>query len=514
MVYSFAYYAVPFEASNGTFSSVEEEILTSSVDMPYIASAAACVFYPLAGIVADVHVGRYKVTTCSLVLTLTLGVVAAIIFLPIRSLKGGERWEPFFAAVFCVFLVVSQAPFLANAVQFGTDQLIDSPSSEVSSFVHWYVWVDLLAQVLPLLFVANKQTLLTEIYSIVFLTVGWVTVVLVFFIKRTSVSAWFVAIPPAKVNPYTTISRVLNFALKHKSPVQRSAFTYWENELPRGIDLGKEKYGGPFTSEEVEDTKSVLQMLWVFVALVPLFVTELAVSPQKLFLQHVGFDINPRSHDDPRYFVIIAFTLIPNTLGLFFVPLHEVVLFPLFGDRMPSMLSKIWLGALSLTASLVSSLLIDAVGHFKDALLVCQFVPSNETLDIDPLVLTIPALFCGLGNMILTVSALEFILSQAPHRLKGMLIGLFYCIRGAFDSWTFFVVIAFARGFPAADAAPVSCCFGYYMVNSVLGFVTLGSLCAAIARYKSRQREDVVNEYQFVEAYYSRRSTRRTADKT
>ena len=44
-------------------------------------------------------------------------------------------------------------------------------------------------------------------------------------------------------------------------PENRSAFTYWENDIPPRIDLGKNKYGGPFTTEEVEDTKSFFRIL-------------------------------------------------------------------------------------------------------------------------------------------------------------------------------------------------------------------------------------------------------------
>ena len=34
--------------------------------------------------------------------------------------------------------------------------------------------------------------------------------------------------------------------------------TYWEEDIPPRIDLGKLKYGGPFTTEEVEDTNDIL----------------------------------------------------------------------------------------------------------------------------------------------------------------------------------------------------------------------------------------------------------------
>ena len=59
-------------------------------------------------------------------------------------------------------------------------------------------------------------------------------------------------------NPYHLIYHVLKYAKKHKYPVQRSALTYWEDEIPSRIDLGKSKYGGPFTTEEVENVKTFL----------------------------------------------------------------------------------------------------------------------------------------------------------------------------------------------------------------------------------------------------------------
>ena len=54
-------------------------------------------------------------------------------------------------------------------------------------------------------------------------------------------------------------------------PIHRSAFTYCEDELPAGLDLGKGKYGGPFTTDEVGDVKSFYGILKVLFALGPVF---------------------------------------------------------------------------------------------------------------------------------------------------------------------------------------------------------------------------------------------------
>ena len=66
---------------------------------------------------------------------------------------------------------------------------------------------------------------------------------------------------PQLSSPIKLIVQVLNYARKHKFPERRSAFTYWEDECPSRIDLGKDKYGGPFTVEEVENVKTVFKLL-------------------------------------------------------------------------------------------------------------------------------------------------------------------------------------------------------------------------------------------------------------
>ena len=49
------------------------------------------------------------------------------------------------------------------------------------------------------------------------------------------------------------------YSWKHKVPEHCSTFTYWEEDIPCRIDLGKNNYGGPFTNEE--DTKTFLRIL-------------------------------------------------------------------------------------------------------------------------------------------------------------------------------------------------------------------------------------------------------------
>ena len=68
---------------------------------------------------------------------------------------------------------------------------------------------------------------------------------------------------PIAQNPFKLIYRVLKYARRHKHPQQRSAFTYYceDDIIPFRINLGKMKYGGPFTTEQVEDVKTFFSAL-------------------------------------------------------------------------------------------------------------------------------------------------------------------------------------------------------------------------------------------------------------
>ncbi len=61
---------------------------------------------------------------------------------------------------------------------------------------------------------------------------------------------------PVTQNPFQLVYKVIRYAVSDKHPMCRSAFTYCEDEIPSCIDFGKSKYGGPFTTEQVEDVKT------------------------------------------------------------------------------------------------------------------------------------------------------------------------------------------------------------------------------------------------------------------
>ena len=115
-------------------------------------------FYPLAGYLADVHYGRYKVAVSfglrimwiAVMVLIIGGSVVNIIFWPIYSFSdqvwyyGGFDPLILYLAIsvaiaftaYCMWSVGFTA-FAANVIQFGIDQLRDLPARDSFLFIHW-----------------------------------------------------------------------------------------------------------------------------------------------------------------------------------------------------------------------------------------------------------------------------------------------------------------------------------------------------------------------------------------
>ena len=94
-------------------------------------------------------------------------------------------------------------------------------------------------------------------------------------------------IEPPGFNPYKSVYGVTKFAYQHKVPLRRSAFTYTGDEFPSRMDHGKQKYGGPFTTKEVEDVKAFWGILKVVSSIGPAFILQSAAqSMLPIFATH------------------------------------------------------------------------------------------------------------------------------------------------------------------------------------------------------------------------------------
>ena len=143
-------------------------------------------------------------------------------------------------------------------------------------------------------------------------------------------------IQKAGLNPFKNIYKVLKYSWKHKVPEHRSAFTYWEEDIPCRIDLGKNKYGGPFTNEEVEDTKTFLRILPLLLCLFGYHLAGDGYSgPDQL--------LRTSCPSLPVLLLIVGNPLHMSTLvSVVGIPLYRLVIMKVFPNV--RMLTKMWIG--------------------------------------------------------------------------------------------------------------------------------------------------------------------------
>ena len=288
------------------------------------------------------------------------------------------------------------------------------------------------------------------------------------------------------------------------------------------FDFGKSKYGGPFTTEQVEDVKSILQILRVLLTLGPIFAIDIAASKQlPSVANHLASDFGTASLLPLLKACSITY---PTTLALngsitpliitFVIPLYICLLRPHIKRYIPGMLKRMGLGMILLLLSLISVLLLDTIGHIRSSSTTCFLVNDHyltnntchlvEPSSISPLYIMIPYTLNAFAYMLIYIGAYEFILAQSPHAMKGLLIGTFFAIKGVFKLLGVLTVyLPFISW--SSDSSFPSCGFVYYVINIVITLTGIIVYSWAAAVYQYRKRQDVLpNEHIFAERYYSR----------
>ena len=206
---------------------------------------------PLAGWLADVHFGRYKVLSCSLRIMWVSSLLSTLVLVVIEIEPFG--YDGILLIALLIPVGIGYGIFQVNIIQFGIDQLIDTSTTELKSFVAWYSWTFITGGLIVYyVLTCIEHKLIASLLICCHLTLA-VTLNQLFnsvLIKE-----------PTTQNPIKLVCKVIVYTIRHKHPRQRSAFTYCEDDIPSRIDLGKSKYGGPFTTEQVEDVKTLLRII-------------------------------------------------------------------------------------------------------------------------------------------------------------------------------------------------------------------------------------------------------------
>ena len=484
--------------------------------------------YPLLGHLADVYLTRYRTLKCGAGIIVTAGIIFISWFAIIHShIVVGKDGKYAVGCLIIIGITIGIGLFEANAIQLGLDQLLEAPTSKLIAFIHWYYWSQNVGElvVFYIYYVGNFATFEACIMLVNFrieATILQIAACLIIFLVAVAMLVFFCVskkhfyIQRAGFNPFKNIYRVLKYAWKHKVPERRSAFTYWEEDIPPRIDLGKDKYGGPFTTEEVEDTKTFLRIL-------PLLLC--------LFGYHLAGD----GYSAPQQLQRTSCPSLPVLLLIVANPLHMSVLVTVVGIPLYRlvilkviprvkhflMLTKMWLG-LYLSLLQVVLYIIVVMNHnttpwyqlsrwllsYNSPIRACSIIrtgylsihtnsciPNNEHIDNTYLWFIIPQFLNGLSSLLVSMTVFEFICAQAPHTTQGLLIGLWYA--------TFsirYLVVGVLELYITERRSWLIC-------EGVKGFLILVSLVlfSCVSRhYHYRQRDEIVNIQAMIEDTHER----------
>lgn len=478
--------------------------------------------YPMAGWLGDVHFGRYRILKASMLLMWLASILFVTAVITKTQLDPGNTMRDSKADIFILFTVllslVGLSAYQANAVQFGIDQLVDASSSTISSYISWYAWCLFLAYAL----VIFSQVCTCPQYAPVS------SLLLPFLLTACLCSdvlcgSWLVK-EPASFNPLKLIFRVLRYAVKHKYPQQRSAFTYWEDKPYTRIDLAKDKYGGPFSTEQVEDVKTFFRILVVvllgcfFVGLV--YTVSMTVNQSRLSIhgnilkEATCPDINFSGYVK-RCLEKIVVRSFGYVLMVVFIPFTECAVYPFLWKCFPrfSIMSKFTLGIffelvyflLLMTLEVVEYHVLSTDSTLEAGNATCALFNHTAGVVEAPSYywMMLPKAVNGVGLYCLLTSAVEFVCAQAPYTMKGLVGGIIYlfCFMSVFVSLG--VRGLFQVLFEKKDFGK-DCGVWYYLSVSLIALFWIVLAIVTTKLYSRRRRdENIHNEQIFAVNYYS-----------
>ena len=425
-----------------------------------------------------------------------------------------------------VVIITGVGLFEANAIQFGLDQLLEASTPKLIAFIHWYYWTHNAVQLVAIylnigwkIFEASEKQLLFNVIinssAIPILTLLGLAAISSLVLLHKSKRHLYIL--RAGLNPFKNIYKVLKYSWNHKVPQHRSAFTYWEEDIPRRIDLGKNKYGGPFTNEEVEDTKTFLRILPLLLCLFGYHLAGDGYSaPDQL-----------QRTSCPSLPVLLLIVLNPlhisNLIAVVGIPLYRLIINKCSRYiKKVRMLTKMWIG---LYLSLVQVVLyiivvinhdskywsehswtgciinnISAYRYNPDHLCYkirigstfngsCESIKDNP-VDNTEIWFIFPQLLNGLSSLLVSMTVFEFICAQAPRTTQGLLIGLWYA--------TFsirYLLVELVDNFLFEKTSWLI----FEGVKVLLILVSLVLFSCVSRRYRYRQRDEIVNVQGMIE---------------
>ena len=430
-----------------------------------------------AGWIADVRFGRYRMIYWSMWI-----MWAALILATVSSVLAGtvdsytSNIHSYLSGVLWTIMAIGFGGFQANIIQFGFDQLYDASTNEITSSILWYVWtyyssgyvIYIILGCLP-----KQYWIVWQLVMCIYLSIALIAMLMF--------NHWLVK-EPVTQNPFKLVYSVVKYAIKHKHPECRSAFTYCEDEPPSRMDFGKSKYGGPFTTEQVEDVKTFVR--FIIVMIVGAMTLSVIFASWKLLVKVINIltDRNTKCYPKQAFFELFTYCYV------ILLPLYEFFFYPLF-HRCLGMTKNRWkftLGILLLLVDIVSLLVIETVARYEyletnyNTTIPCMGHGTLST-SMDFRWMAVPLLLHSLSTGVFSIGFIELIASQAPYSMRGFIMGTACCIFVLSVAMGFGISIPFTRQLSIWGTGIISCGFWYALLLLVVE-VLVGFMFTAIQK--------------------------------
>ena len=465
-----------------------------SYNIPILATNTFCILIPFCGWLSDTKIGRGN----AIYLGLWLGWIGTLL----QSISYCLQYNSFgitalvgrygFSSVAFVFLLVSMAFMLTNILPYGIDQMMNASSVKIRAFIHWSAWA-YFCSIVTVCISLSVYKCMSQSGSFSIAVIGF-TLVSISLCLHFNLQHRFEHIPIP--NPYKIVFKVLKYSIQNNhNRRQRSAFTYWGKE-PSRIDLAKERYGGSFTHEEVENVKTLLRMAAILVSLIPFIIVVIPIfgGMSTFFLQFKGSD---NAMKEKVFFIqIIGYS------GLFvLIPLLELVILPLFPKLeyfLINPLRGLGLANILIILSILSVFLIDLIGRapFDKIHYFNEQTNCNQTIQVSYWILVIPSLLSGTSYFITFLCIFEFLCSQTPFGMHAMIIGFFWLVRSVGIDIGLGIMSLFGH-FTFSLSSVLSCTSWYTIMLCLVGLVGLVVYVLTARWYVKRIRDtdlDLRNE--------------------
>ena len=210
--------------------------------------------FPIGGWLADAYFGRYRVIRFGM-WTMWFGAMMNGFSLVIGKafLIYGSHGDPWVSFACRVIMGAGFGAFQANIIQFGIDQLMDASSTEIKSFITWYV----MSTTFNGITVYFSSYCAPEYVAVLVVAVCLTLAVISNFLLNNWLNKEQVV-----NNPLPLILKVVYFTMRKKFAKQKTLRVEQKGWLSK-LNIAKRVYNGPFTSEQVEDVKTFFRVILV-----------------------------------------------------------------------------------------------------------------------------------------------------------------------------------------------------------------------------------------------------------